>query len=64
VPPSDDTTGESFRGLILQLRGRSGLTQRELAARIGVHVTYIRGWEAAGRSPRSAGMPAGCEPWR
>ena len=32
VPPSDDTTGESFRGLVLQLRGRTGLTQRELAS--------------------------------
>src|SRR3712207_7048177 len=34
--------GESFRGLVLQLRGRTGLTQRELAERIGVHVTSIR----------------------
>lgn len=37
---------EAFRTLILQCRGRTGLTQRELAARIGAHVRSIQDWEA------------------
>jgi len=28
---------ESFRGLLLRHRGRSGLTQRYLATRVGAH---------------------------
>ena len=58
MPPSDDTTGESFRGLVLQLRGRTGLTQRELAARIGVHVSSIQGWEAGANYPGVASLQA------
>jgi WD40 repeat protein/transcriptional regulator with XRE-family HTH domain len=58
VPPSDDPTGESFRGLILQLRGRTGLTQRELAARIGVNVSSIQGWEAGDNYPGVASLKA------
>ena len=42
---SSDDTGESFRGLLLRLRGRIHLTQRELAAQMGVHVHSIQGWE-------------------
>ena len=48
--PSDDT-GESFRGLLLRLRGRIHLTQRELAAQMGVHVHSIQGWEAGANYP-------------
>jgi len=58
VPPSDDWTGESFRGLVLRLRGGTGLTQRELAARIGVHVTSIQGWEAGSTFPGVASLKA------
>ena len=46
MPLADDTTGESFRGLILRLRGRTALTQRELAARVGVNVNAVQAWEA------------------
>ncbi len=31
MPPANDRNRESFRDLILRLRGRTGLTQRELA---------------------------------
>ena len=33
---------ERFQGLLLRHRGRSGLTQRELASRIGVHRRSIQ----------------------
>jgi len=48
--PSDDT-GESFRSLLLRLRGRIHLTQRDLAAQMGVHVHSIQGWEAGSNYP-------------
>jgi len=36
---------ESFRGLLLLHRGRTGLTQRNLAARAGVSLRSIQDWE-------------------
>src|SRR5262245_33502817 len=44
-------TDESFRGLLLQLRGRIGLTHRGLADQMGVHVHSIQGWEAGSNYP-------------
>src|SRR5262245_12698401 len=58
VPPSDDMSEESFRGLVLRLRGRTGLTQRELATRVGVHVGSIHGWEAGANYPGVASLQA------
>jgi WD40 repeat protein/transcriptional regulator with XRE-family HTH domain len=58
VPPADDTTAESFRGLALRLRGRTGLTQRELAARVGVSVSSIQGWESGDNYPGVASLKA------
>src|SRR4051794_7139730 len=58
MPPADDPTGESFRGLILQLRGRTGLTQRELATRVGVNVSSIQGWETGDNFPGVASLKA------
>jgi WD40 repeat protein/transcriptional regulator with XRE-family HTH domain len=37
---------ETFRGLLLRHRGRTQLTQRELAARIGVSRGSVQDWEA------------------
>jgi WD40 repeat protein/transcriptional regulator with XRE-family HTH domain len=37
---------ESFRGLLLLHRGRTGLTQRDAAARAGVSLRSIQDWEA------------------
>lgn len=31
--------------ILCQLRKRNGLTQRELAKRLGVHITTIKNWE-------------------
>jgi transcriptional regulator with XRE-family HTH domain len=58
VPPTDDRTGESFRGLVPRLRGRTGLTQRELATRVGVNVSSIQGWEAGANYPGVASLKA------
>src|SRR6516162_5956187 len=37
---------ESFRGLLLRYRGRTGLIQRDLAARAGVSLRSLQDWEA------------------
>jgi WD40 repeat protein/transcriptional regulator with XRE-family HTH domain len=37
---------ESFRGLLLRHRGRTGLIQRDLAARVGVSRGAVQDWEA------------------
>src|SRR5690348_14425509 len=37
---------EPFRGLLLRYRGRTGLTQRELALRAGVNRRSVQDWEA------------------
>ena len=58
MPLSDDSTVESFRGLVLRLRGRTGLTQRELAARVGVSIGSIRGWEAGDNYPGLGSLQA------
>src|SRR5436190_7532141 len=42
-----DRTAESFQGLLLRHRGRTGLTQRELATRVGVSRGSLQSWEAA-----------------
>lgn len=58
MPPADDTTGESFRGLVLRLRGRTGLTQRELARQVGVNVNAVQAWEAGDYYPGAARLKA------
>src|SRR5262245_35950756 len=50
--------GGSFRDLVLRLRGRTGLTQRELATRIGVHARSIQGWEVGDTFPGVASLKA------
>jgi transcriptional regulator with XRE-family HTH domain len=56
VPPGDDSPRKLFRGLVLTLRGRIGLTQSELAARVGVHVHSVRGWETGTHYPGVASL--------
>jgi transcriptional regulator with XRE-family HTH domain len=58
VPPASDGSGESFRGLVLQLRGRIGLTQRELARQLGVHLRSLQGWELGTTYPGVASLKA------
>jgi WD40 repeat protein/transcriptional regulator with XRE-family HTH domain len=58
VPAAGDGVGDDFRGLVLQLRGRLGLTQRELAARMDVHAHSIQAWEAGSSYPGAASLRA------
>src|ERR1051326_9379438 len=44
-------TAESFRDLLLRHRGRSGLSQRDLAARLGVGRRTVQDWEAGIKHP-------------
>src|SRR2546421_12527029 len=37
---------ESFAGLLLRHRGRTGLTQRDLAARLGTNRRSVQDWES------------------
>src|ERR1700687_3473898 len=43
--PRDRET-ESFAGLLLRHRGRTGLTQRDVAARMGTSERSVQDWEA------------------
>jgi WD40 repeat protein/transcriptional regulator with XRE-family HTH domain len=56
MDPSVELTSsrDLFRGRILQLRGRSGLTQRELAALLGVSRPALQKWEAGEGYPSPA----------
>jgi WD40 repeat protein/transcriptional regulator with XRE-family HTH domain len=54
----DGPFAESFRGLLLQVRGRIGLTQRELAAQLEVHVHSVQAWEAGTSVPGVASLRA------
>src|SRR5215204_4806651 len=58
MPPAFDGSTESFPDLVLQLRGRIGLTQRDLAARLGVHAHSIQGWESGASFPGAASLQA------
>src|SRR5438128_7199742 len=49
---------ESFRGLVLRHRGRTGLTQRELAARVGVNRRTLQGWEVGVTYPSTERLQA------
>jgi WD40 repeat protein/transcriptional regulator with XRE-family HTH domain len=55
VVDTSQVAAESFRGLLLGYRGRSRLTQRELAARVGAHRRTVQDWEAGANYP-TAGM--------
>src|SRR5262245_30928157 len=50
-PPAPD-----FRGLALMLRGRAGVTQRELADHVGVSVRAVQTWEAGLNYPSAQSL--------
>jgi transcriptional regulator with XRE-family HTH domain len=53
------SAGESdFRGLLLRHRGRTGLTQAELAAQTGVHTRSLQGWESGLSVPSTRPLQA------
>jgi DNA-binding transcriptional regulator YiaG len=49
---------ESFRGLLLRHRGRTGLIQRELAGRAGVSLRSVQDWEAGVKFPSAERLRA------
>jgi len=49
---------ESFRGLVLRHRGRTGLTQRQLAARLAVDRTTVQDWETGDKFPTAERLQA------
>ena len=50
--------GESFQGVLLSLRGRAGISQLELAGRLGVHRRSIQGWESGSNYPSASSLQA------
>lgn len=46
-----ERTGDSFRALLLRHRRRTGLTQRQLADRLGVEPRTVHAWEAGSAYP-------------
>ena len=57
---SDDTSGgrSRLRGQLLLLRGRAGLTQRALAALLGISEKAVQKWEAGEGYPGAARLQA------
>ena len=53
-----DRAAETFRDLVLRHRGRTGLTQRELGARLGASVRTLASWEAGAKHPSGARLQA------
>jgi WD40 repeat protein/transcriptional regulator with XRE-family HTH domain len=54
--PWDDQPVQRFSDSVLQIRGRLDLTQRELAARLGLHTHSIQGWEAGTSFPNAQSL--------
>jgi len=44
---------ESFAGLLLRHRGRTGLTQRDLAERLGTNRRSVQDWESVAYHPNA-----------
>jgi DNA-binding XRE family transcriptional regulator len=49
---------ESFRDLLVRYRARSGLTQRQLAERLGIHRRSVQEWEVGGNYPNRQRLEA------
>ncbi|MBV9355514.1 MAG: helix-turn-helix transcriptional regulator, partial [Chloroflexi bacterium] len=49
---------ERFSGLLLRYRGRTGLTQRQLAARVGVNIRSVQDWESSVNYPSAQRLQA------
>src|SRR5579859_7229716 len=56
--PAADASDESFQSHVLRGRGRTGLTQRELAVLLGVHVRSVQAWEAGVSYPTADSLKA------
>jgi transcriptional regulator with XRE-family HTH domain len=54
----EDLETESFAGLLLRHRGRTGLTQRDLAARLGTTRRAVQDWESGAYCPSAERLQA------
>src|SRR5690348_14155964 len=57
-PLDTSSEPESFRGLLLRHRGRTGLIQRDVAARAGVSRGAIQDWESGVNYPSAKRLQA------
>src|SRR3981081_3675169 len=53
-----DQEAESLAGLLLRHRGRTGLTQRDLAARLGTTRRSVQDWESGAYYPSAERLQA------
>jgi WD40 repeat protein/transcriptional regulator with XRE-family HTH domain len=58
ISNADGHDSESFQSLLLRYRGRTGLTQRGVAARAGVHVRSVQDWESGTNYPGAPRLQA------
>src|SRR5262249_53773606 len=58
VSDTDGHDSAPFQSLLLRCRGRTGLTQREVAARAGVHVRSVQDWENGTNYPTARRLQA------
>src|SRR6202158_5683891 len=58
TPRPQDRETESFAGLMLRHRGRTGLTQRDLAARLGTTRRSVQDWESGAYYPSAERLQA------
>jgi WD40 repeat protein/transcriptional regulator with XRE-family HTH domain len=49
---------ERFSGLLLRHRGRTGMTQRQLAGRVGVNIRSVQDWESGVNCPSAQRLQA------
>src|SRR5712691_13367135 len=56
--PPRDPVPESFAGLLLRHRGRTGLTQRDLATRLGTSRRSVQDWESGAYYPSAERLEA------
>src|SRR5713101_3063273 len=49
---------EDFHGLVLRFRGRTGLTQRQVASRTGASPRSVQAWEAGVSLPGTGSLQA------
>jgi transcriptional regulator with XRE-family HTH domain len=56
--PSLGIGSEEFRGLLLRFRGRTRLSQAQLAARASVHLRSVQGWESGVSLPSTDKLQA------
>ena len=54
----DGGASEDFQGLVLRFRGRTGLTQREVASRTGASPRSVQAWEAGISHPSTGSLQA------